>query len=130
MAILKHIIPLALAALTASCYEDFTPKVDTRPVLCINALITAGEPFDVQMTHTWRYDNPGTDHSVNDAQVSIYANGNPVGRDYVANEGDVIRIAATSPTYGDAEATLHLVHLEPADAFLPRAWTLPNGTPP
>lgn len=116
MAILKHIIPLALAALTASCYEDFTPNVDTRPVLCINALITAGETFDVQVTHTWRYDGPDTDHSVNDAQVSIYANGNPVGRDYVAREGDVIRIAAASPTYGDAEATVTVPYAPRVDA--------------
>lgn len=128
MAILKHIIPIAIAALTASCYEDFTPKVDTQPVLCINALITAGETFDVHVSRTWRYDAPETDHNVNDADVTIYANGNPVGRDYIACEGDEIRIIVTSPTYGEAEATVTVPHAVQVDqpewvATVTSTWT-------
>lgn len=131
MAILKHIIPLAIATLMAGCYEDFTPQADTRPVLCINALITAGEPFDVQVTHTWRYDDPSTDRFVNDAEVSIYANGNSVGRDYIAREGDVIRIVATSPTYGEAEATITVPFAASVDATdwdltVVSEWTIPD----
>ncbi len=106
MAFLNKLAPMALALLMCGCYEDFTPKVDTQPVLCLNSLITAGEPVEVEVTHTWLFtDEAGTaDHSVGDARVTIFANGEAAGPDYIAREGDHIRIVAESRRYGRAEA--------------------------
>ena len=106
MAILKKIIIAALPLLLYSCREDIEPLIDTKPVLCLNSLITAGEPFKVSVSHTWVYSDPkgAKDHSVSDAKVSIYANGSLVSDDYIAQEGDDIRIEAYSNTYGDAWA--------------------------
>ena len=106
MAILKKLYPLLLIGLLTGCYEDFDPRIDTTPVLCLNSLITAGSPIDVKVSRSWTYtDERGThDHSVTDATVSIYANGIPVDSGYVPEEGDRIRIHAVSPSYGEAEA--------------------------
>lgn len=106
MAILKKFIMLLLPLLLAGCYEDFTPDIDTKPVLCLNSIITAGEPIEVEVSRTWLYtDEAGErDHSVTDATVSIYVNGALVGADYLAQEGDAIRIVAESKAYGRAEA--------------------------
>lgn len=95
-----------LTLLLTGCYEDFDPKIDTEPVLCLNSLITAGEQINVRVSRTWVYtDEAGTkDHSVSDATVSIYANGIPVDSGYLPAEGDRIRIHAFSPKYGEAEA--------------------------
>ena len=106
MAILNKLLPVPLALLMWGCYEDFTPKVDSRPVLCLNSLITAGEPVEVEVTRTWLFTDEGAaaDHGVVDATVAVYANGLAVGRGYIAREGDRIRIEADSPRYGHAEA--------------------------
>ena len=106
MAFLNKLAPMALALLLCGCYEDFTPKVDTRPVLCLNSLITAGEPVEVEVTHTWLFtDEAGSaDHSVDDARVTVFANGEAAGPDYIAREGDHIKIVAESQRYGRAEA--------------------------
>lgn len=106
MAILKKIIIAALPLLLFGCREDIEPLIDTKPVLCLNSLITAGEPIEVSVTHTWVYtDLKGEkDHSVSDAEVKIYANGNLVSDDYIAQEGDQIRVEAYSNTYGAARA--------------------------
>ena len=106
MAILKYIFPILLATLLTGCYEDFNPEIDTKPVLCINSLITAGEPIEVEVTHTWMFNDKEAqrDHSVNDASVTILANGKTVGADYLPAEGDKIRIMAESPVYGIATA--------------------------
>ncbi len=98
------------------CYEEFTPDIDTRPVLCLNSLITAGEPIEVEVTHTWLYtDTIGEyNHSVSDAIVTVYANGNRVGSDYLPQQGDHIRITASSHKYGDAEAEVTVPVAVPA----------------
>lgn len=106
MAILRKIIISSLPLLLSGCYEDFDARIDADPVLCLNSLITAGQPIEVSVTHTWLYtDEKGEeDHSVNDAEVKIYANGNLIGSDYLPQEGDIIKIEAFSNTYGSAEA--------------------------
>ncbi|MDE6512063.1 MAG: DUF4249 domain-containing protein [Muribaculaceae bacterium] len=106
MAVLKKLYPILLPLFLTGCYEDFDPRIDTTPVLCLNSLITAGSPIDVKVTRSWTYTevNGERDHSVSDATVSIYANGIPVDSEYVAQEGDRIRIHAVSPSYGEAEA--------------------------
>lgn len=108
MAILKKICIFILPLLLLTgCYEDFTPTIDTKPVLCINSLITAGEPIELSLTHTWLYTDMkdiNENHDVDDATVIIYANGEEVDKDYLPKEGDAIRIVAESKTYGKAEA--------------------------
>lgn len=106
MALLKKIHLLLLPLLLTSCYEDFDPRLDTKPVLCLNSLITAGNPINVKVSRSWVYtDEQGEqDHSVDDARLEIYANGQPVGSDYLPKEGDRIRIHASSLKYGEAEA--------------------------
>lgn len=103
MAILKKLSLIIFCTLLTGCYEDFTPDIDTTPVLCINSLITAGEPINVQVSRTWLY----TDREpsvLTDATVSIYANGVLQDESYIPREGDSIKIVAHSDTYGDAEA--------------------------
>ena len=106
MAILKKIYPLALPLLLTGCFEDFNPHIDTTPVLCLNSLVKAGQPIEVKISHTWLYtDETGRkDHSVADAMLEIYANGDLVDADYIPKEGDRIRIHASSLKYGEAEA--------------------------
>lgn len=106
MAILRYILPIFATTLLTGCYEDFSPEVDTRPVLCLNSLITAGEPIEVKVSRTWLYNDKEAqrDHSVHDATVTIFANGKIVGPDYLPAEGDRIGIVAESPTYGSASA--------------------------
>lgn len=106
MAILRYIIPILSVFLLTGCYEDFNPEIDTKPVLCLNSLITVGEPIEVDVTHTWMFndENSERDHDVKDAVVTILANGRIVGADYLPKEGDQIRIVAESPTYGTATA--------------------------
>lgn len=101
------------------------PDVDTRPVLCLNSLITAGEPIEVSVTHTWFYtdQNAAADHRVADARVSIYANGSLVGADYIPREGDAIRIVAESAVYGEAHAEVVVPFSVPAEAV---KWTATN----
>ncbi len=113
MAILKHIISGALMlVLLSGCYEDITPRIDVQPVLCLNSLITAGQPIKVDVSHTWVYTDveASRDHSVADARISIFANGELRNPDYIPREGDEIRILVESPTYGSAEATVAVPH--------------------
>lgn len=129
MAILKAISIFSLPLLFAGCCEDFTPDIDTRPVLCINSMITAGLPIEVRVSHTWPFtDGENKDSSVSDASVRVYANDEQVGSDYIPREGDHIRITAESLTYGGAEAEVvvpHAVQVEsvewkaaPADVWI------------
>ncbi len=106
MAILKKILPILPALLLTGCYEDFTPDIDVTPVLCLNSLIVAEQPITVDVTHTWLYTEVDADgkHSVPDARLTVYVNGQPQAKDYIAREGDNIRIVAESETYGRAEA--------------------------
>ncbi|MDE7347727.1 MAG: DUF4249 domain-containing protein [Muribaculaceae bacterium] len=106
MAILRKICLFLLPFLLTGCFTDFDPKIKTKPVLCLNSLITSGKPIEVNVTHTWIYtDEYSTKyHEVKDAEIKIYANGDRVDADYLPKEGDHIRIEAESPVYGRAEA--------------------------
>ena len=106
MAILRYIIPILSVFLLTGCYEDFNPEIDTKPVLCLNSLIKAGEPIEVDVTHTWMFNDEKSErnHDVKDAVVTILVNERIVGSDYLPKEGDKIRIVAESPTYGTATA--------------------------
>lgn len=106
MAILRYIIPILSVFLLTGCYEDFNPEIDTKPVLCLNSLITVGEPIEVDVTHTWMFNDEKSerDHDVKDAVVTILVNERIVGSDYLPKEGDQIRIVAESQTYGTATA--------------------------
>lgn len=99
---------LAGCMFLSGCHTDFTPDIDARPVLCLNSLITAGEPISVHVTRSWVYTDVSGErnHEVNDAVVTLFANGVEVGVDYLPREGDVIRIQAFSPAYGEAEASV------------------------
>lgn len=105
MGILKQSIYLAVGLALSGCYTDFTPKIDTEPVLCLNCIVTAGEPIEPDVTHTWLYtDKDGANNNqVDDAVITIYANGETVSPDYIPRAGDHIRIHARSPRYGEAE---------------------------
>ena len=115
MEILRYIIPALSMVLMTGCYEDFDPKIDTKPVLCLNSLITAGEPIEVNVSHTWMFnDKKGeNDHKVTDASVTILANERIVGSDYIPKEGDKIKIVAESATYGTATAEVIVPHATP-----------------
>lgn len=99
---------MLLPLMLAGCYQDFSPTTDTTPVLCLNSIITAGEPIEVDVTRTWTFNDPSgaRDHKVDDATVTVYANGEPQSASYIPAEGDEIRIVAESPKYGSAEATV------------------------
>ena len=62
MAILRYILFLLSATILTSCYEEFNPAIDTKPVLCMNALITAGEPIEVEITHTWMFNDKAAEN--------------------------------------------------------------------
>ncbi|MBD5365608.1 MAG: DUF4249 domain-containing protein [Bacteroides sp.] len=115
MAILKHIIIILTAFLLTGCYEDFTPAIDTKPVLCLNSLITAGEPIEVRVSHTWMYNDEASmnNHEVTDAEVTVIANGNIVDSAYLPKEGDKICIIAESPSYGTATAEVTVPRATP-----------------
>ena len=100
------------------CETDFHPKTDTKPVLCLNSLITAGEPIEINVTHTWVYTDEyaAKNHSVEDAEIQIFANGIEVDQDFRPKEGDRIRIEASSRAYGYAEAEVTVPYAAvPAD---------------
>lgn len=119
MAILRYIFPITLLMLLTGCYETFEPKIDTKPVICINSLITAGEPIEVEVTHTWAFNNEyeGNNHNVDDAVISIYVNGTLQHEDYIPKEGDDIRIVAESGKYGSAEASVTVPEAVPISAI-------------
>lgn len=115
MAILKKIFIFFFPILLTGCYEEFTPTIDTKPVLCINSLITAGEPIEVSVTHSWLYTDMKVydKHEVDDATVKIYVNGSLIDTDYLPKEGDSIKIVAESKTYGKAEAEVSVPYSVP-----------------
>lgn len=115
MAILRYIIPILSVFLLTGCYEDFNPDIDTKPVLCLNSLIKAGEPIEVDVTHTWMFNDEKSErnHDVKDAVVTILVNERIVGSDYLPKEGDKIRIVAESPTYGAASSEVMVPYATP-----------------
>lgn len=94
--------------LLSGCNEDFIPRLDEPPVLCINSLITAGQPVDINVSHTWLDINytPDADYRVKDAVVSLFINGEQIESDYLPSAGDMIHIIAESHIYGHAEANV------------------------
>lgn len=116
MEVLKKFLPLLLPLLMSGCIEDFNPEIDSKPRLCLNSLITAGEPIEVSVSRTWLYNDEdgAAHHEVNDATITVYANGVAVGPDYLPAEGDNIRIYVVSPTYGEAEAEVTVPMSVPA----------------
>lgn len=118
MAILKKIIISLLPVLLTGCYETFTPHIDVTPVLCMNALITAGQPINVQVSRSWLFSDQAADedHSVSDAVVSIIVNGELKDADYIPQEGDTVHLIAESRTYGKAEAEVTVPYAVPIDA--------------
>ncbi|MDE6742091.1 MAG: DUF4249 domain-containing protein [Muribaculaceae bacterium] len=118
MAILKNLLSLCLPAMMLTgCYTDFNPDDYSTPVLCINSTITAGEPIEVSVSRTWRYNEPldSTEQKEEDARVSIYINGELQEGGYVAKEGDEIRIVAESAEYGKAESSVKVPYAVPID---------------
>lgn len=117
MAILRYIIPITATLLLAGCEKEFMPKIDSEPVLCVNSLITAGEPIDVNVTHTWVFNDIKGEslHDVTDAKVSIYINGELASEDDIPKEGDHIRIIVHSEEYGDAEASVTVPYSVPVE---------------
>ncbi len=134
MAILRYIITSCLTLAMTACFEDFDPKIDVKPVLCINSLIEAGEPIVVTVSRSFLYTETDYDNIyVKDAVVTIFANGERVSPDYLPKQGDVIRIEASSDEYGSAEAevkvpyavTVRSVKLTPT---VQRKWLQGDGT--
>ena len=88
MAFLNRIILSLLAALPlVGCFSDFEPDIESTPVLCLNSLITAGEPVQVSVTRTWRWSEGNPDDTyhpididIADADVSLIVNGKFVER--------------------------------------------------
>lgn len=118
MAILKYLLALAFSLLLTGCYEDIEPNIETEPVLCINSMITAGEPIEVMVSHSWMFNNENGEknHSVEDAKISIYANGMLQTENYIPKEGDNIRIVAESKKYGSAEASVTVPEAVPINS--------------
>ncbi len=117
MAILKKIVAALIPMCMTGCYEDFVPETDVKPVLCINSLITAGEPIEVSVSHTWLYtDDLWADAGVDDAVVSVKVNGETVDADYLPKEGDHIKITADSRRYGHAEGEVTVPNAIPIES--------------
>lgn len=104
MAILKKIYPILFTALLASCEEVFTPDIPHTPVLCVNSLVTAGKPIEIDVSKSRLYTDNADKSEVDDAETKIYADGELQPDSYLPREGDDIRIVAVSPTVGTATA--------------------------
>ena len=104
MAILKKIYPLLALPLLTGCEEAFTPDMPHTPALCVNSLITAGEPVEAKISKSRLYTDSPEKSEVRDAEVRIYVNGELQLDSYIPKEGDNIRIVAESPAVGRGEA--------------------------
>lgn len=127
MEILKHIIPLSAAAiLLTGCEQEFEPDIYVPEALCINSVITSGEPVSANISHTWRYDEDfeeKIDCGVYDATVTLTVDGRPVETlrasdseqskkgsvyrfSHIAAPGEDITITAESGKYGEAHGSV------------------------
>lgn len=108
--------------LLTGCEQEFEPDIYVPEALCINSVITSGEPVSANISHTWRYDEDfeeKIDCGVYDATVTLSVDGKPVetlhAKDseqsskgsvyrfrHVAVPGEDITITAQSGKYGDA----------------------------
>lgn len=51
----KYILPLILSFAFTSCFSDFEPDIESKPVLCMISNIADGDSIRVSLTHTWRW---------------------------------------------------------------------------
>lgn len=117
-----------LPLLTTGCTSEFEPNLPSKEVLCLNSVITSGEPVEVQVTHTWHFSsgNPRDDFDVDvaEAEIELTVNGvtytdfiydtdhkdsfgnlRPIYRcDYRPAPGDVLELRAYHKNYGEATA--------------------------
>lgn len=132
MAILKKLYPILFLPLLSSCEEVFTPDAPHTPVLCINSLITSGEPIETTVSKSRLYTDSPDKSEVEDADVRIYANGELQLDSYIPKEGDDIMIVAVSPSVGRCEAnvTIPMPIQTPTatwEAFDVSCWKSGNG---
>lgn len=104
MAILRKIYPILLLPILAGCEEVFTPDMSYTQVLCINSLITAGEPIEIEMSKSRLYTDNASKSVVTDVDTRIYVDGELQLNSYIPNEGDNIKIVAESSSIGRAES--------------------------
>lgn len=120
---------LAASVSLTACWQDIDiPLTDeSDPVLCLNADITAGQPFVIDLSHTWLVTDSTayiTDTTkVKNASVAVYFDdklverptysvftdsAHAVKRGYLCQQrpapGTRIRITADAPAYGHIEA--------------------------
>lgn len=121
MDFLKKISAAAFGAMLltslSACYSDIDIETNTKPVLCLNAQITAGQPVEVEVTHTWLYSDPTGqfNNTVDDATVTVLVNDIEAAPDYIARSGDNITIIADSPKYGTAQGSVTVPHPAPIE---------------
>ena len=108
MAILRKIYPFLILPFLTGCEEVFTPDMPHIPVLCVNSLITVGEPVEAVVSKSRLYTDTSDKTEVKDADLRIYANGVLRLDSYIPKEGDNIRIVAESPSLGRGEADLSM----------------------
>ncbi len=108
MAILRKIYPFLILPFLTGCEEVFTPDMPHTPVLCVNSLITTGEPVEAVVSKSRLYTDTSDKTEIKDADLRIYANGVLQLDSYIPKEGDNIRIVAESPTLGRGEADLSM----------------------
>lgn len=108
MAILRKIYPFLILPFLTGCEEVFTPDMPHIPVLCVNSLITVGEPVEAVVSKSRLYTDTSDKTEIKDADLRIYANGVLQLDSYIPKEGDNIRIVAESPTLGRGEADLSM----------------------
>lgn len=117
MDLLKNIIYPIIILLFTGCLETIEINTDDEQVLCINSLVSAGKPIEVNISHTWTYtDGLNNDKSkVDDAVITVFANDKQVNSDYIPIEGDKIRIMAESKKYGKAEVEVLVPYKSPLE---------------
>lgn len=108
MAFLKKIYPLLVLPILSGCEEVFTPDMPYTPVLCVNSLITAGEPIETVVSKSRLYTDTSGKSEIKDADVRIYANGELQLDSYIPQGGDCIKIVAESTSVGRGEADVHM----------------------
>ncbi len=118
MDFLKKLLPIIFLPVFSSCQEVFTPDVSATPVLCINSMITAGEPIETVVSKSRVFTESRDKSEVKDATIRLFANGFRVQDSYIPREGDNIRIEAESPSVGSGEAEVRV----------PSAITIPEAT--
>lgn len=64
MAFLKKIFLFLLLSILTACEETFTPGMPHAAVLCVNSLVTAGEPIEVSVSKSRLYTDTSDDSGV------------------------------------------------------------------